>query len=54
MAKDKDAEKSENAENAALLAALKREDAREEEAWKVETDKAAYGRKRIVVPDRWY
>ena len=53
MAKDRDAERAELSENAQLAAELKKSDANEDESWGVKTDKAAFGHKRIVIPDRW-
>ncbi|MEK8024033.1 MAG: hypothetical protein AAB229_09525 [Candidatus Hydrogenedentota bacterium] len=43
----------EQAELATLAPELAANDKSEEKAWGIKTDKAAYSRQRIDIPDRW-
>lgn len=46
-------EQMEKKEQDPLSHQVETNDKREEAAWGIHTDKAAFGRKRIVIPDRW-
>lgn len=41
------------AEQAKLVPELTKNDQSERSAWKLETDRAAFGRKKIPIPERW-
>ena len=48
------ADSLEQKELSALEKELAASDRAEESAWGIKTDKAAFGKERIKVPDRWY
>lgn len=48
------AESKESAETVRLAVGLAEEDRREESSWRIGSDPAAYGRKRLTRPDRPY
>ena len=47
------ADKAEQDEQSALAKSLRSNDQSEEAAWGITTDKAAFGREPIDVPERW-
>lgn len=53
MTNKENADSAQRAEDEQLQADLLKNDRDEEREWGIKTDLAAFGRKRIVVPDRW-
>jgi hypothetical protein len=53
MARETNIDKAQEDENRSMAKSLKECDRKEDLDWKVDTDDAAFGRKRISIPDRW-
>jgi hypothetical protein len=53
MARETNIDKAQEDELRSMEKSLKESDRQEDKDWKTDTDSAAFGRKRINIPDRW-